>query len=171
MVIGWRVEVCAIHLEFVAYCIFHCTPWTNDGSVGIGDCLNVLWERGIVSACHEWNSAIVRLRDILHGFVEEISAIFVGIEESGGRCWAVSERGVARCAWEQVGDTFSELSARPDNGVSLMIDICIDCIIIPGIFVIVDMCYQKSMGIKWAAPFGQLAVFEQIILVGVALVV
>ena len=103
--------------------------------------------------------------------MEEISAIFISIEECGGWISDVSERGVARCAWEQVVDTFSELSARPDNGVSLMIDICIDCIIIPGTFVIVDMCYQKSVGIKWAAPFGQLAVFEQIILVGVALVV
>ena len=52
-----------------------------------------------------------------------------------------------------------------------MFVICIDFVHIPGMLVIVNMCHQKTMGVDWVSPFGQLAVFEHIILVGVALVV
>lgn len=52
-----------------------------------------------------------------------------------------------------------------------MFVICIDIVRIPVMLIIVNMCHQKTMGVDWVSPFGELTVFEHIILVGVALVV
>ena len=145
----------------------------RDLVVGYDSSVKTTWHWHRWCTGYKRNLTVCALGNTLYGLVQEISAVSILVVQPCCRRSRIGEIGIVGRTGERVSSIRCARHLIVSRNVrhTLACSIVVDLILSPYTLVVVDTHRHQAVSTERLAPFGQLAILQQIILIAVAIIV